>query len=107
MFRLSDTSDRSSPGPFTLVLRAAFVPNGEDPPPEFASDFSPLKFRATLDRATGIITCDNAGINFGGDIHAEWHPDDVQGSEAGEEATGQDDDAPESGRSGDQTPKRI
>jgi hypothetical protein len=78
---LSDTSDRSSPGHFTLVLRAAFVPEGEQPPPGFAADFSPLKFRATLDRKTGIITCDSAGINFGGDIRAEWHPDEVQDSE--------------------------
>ena len=81
MLRLSDTSGRSSTGPFTLVLRAAFVPDGEDPPPEFAADFSPLKFRATLDRTTGIITCDSAGMNFDGDIRAEWHPDVVQGSE--------------------------
>jgi hypothetical protein len=43
------------------MLRAAFVPDGEQPPAEFLTDFSPLKFRATLDRATGIITCDNAG----------------------------------------------
>jgi len=67
---LPDTSDRpsgaASSGPFALVLRAAFVPEGEQPPPEFASDFSPLKFRATLDRTTGVITCDNAGMNFGG-----------------------------------------
>jgi hypothetical protein len=107
VLRLSDTSDRSSPGTFTLVLRAAFVPDGEDPPPEFAADFSPLKFRATLDRVTGIITCDSAGINFGGDILAEWHPDEVQGSDGGKAATVQDDDARESGRPGEQIPKGI
>jgi hypothetical protein len=84
---LSDTSGRSSAGPFTLVLRAAFVPDGDDPPPEFASDFSPLRVRATLDRATGTITCDSAGMNFDGDIRAEWHPDEVQDSTAAEKAT--------------------
>jgi hypothetical protein len=73
------------------VLRAAFVPEGEQPPPEFASDFSPLKFRATLDRKSGIITCENVGINFGGDVRAEWHPD--EGQEAGgEDTTGYGDD---------------
>jgi hypothetical protein len=80
LFRLSDTSDRSSANPFTLVLRAAFVPDGEQPPPELAADFSPLKFRATLDRATGVITCENAGMTFDGDIQAEWHPDAEQDS---------------------------
>ena len=75
---MSDTSDRSSADPFTLVLRAAFVPDGEQPPPELAADFAPLKFRATLDKATGVITCENLGMNFGGDIQAEWHPDAEQ-----------------------------
>jgi hypothetical protein len=98
---LSDTSGRPTPGPFTLVLRAAFVPDGEVPPPEFLADFSPLKFRATLDRTTGIITCDNAGINFGGDIRAEWHPDEGQGSDGGEEPSGQDGDARGTGGSDD------
>ena len=92
MLRLSDRSDRSSSDPFILVLRAAFVADGEQPPPDFASDFSPLKFRATLDRTTGTITCDSAGMNFDGDIRAEWHPD--EGQEAN--ATG-DDDAQETG----------
>jgi hypothetical protein len=59
-----------------------FVPDGQQPPPEFLGDFDPLKFRATLDPATGIIACDNAGQSFGGDIRAEWHPDPVQGSDA-------------------------
>jgi hypothetical protein len=88
VFRLADTSDRSSAGPFTLVLRAAFVPDGEQPPPELAADFSPLKFRATLDRTTGTITCENAGISFGGDIRAEWHPDAAQDPEETAEADG-------------------
>ncbi len=76
------SGDHGSPGPFTLVLRAAFVPDGEQPPPEFLNDFTPLKFRATLDRATGIITCDNAGLTFFGDIRAEWHPDNVANADA-------------------------
>jgi hypothetical protein len=66
-----------------LVLRAAFVPGGEVPPPEFLAGFSPLKFPATLDRAMGIITCIDAGSNFGGDIPAEWHPDERHGSDDG------------------------
>jgi len=68
-----------------LVVRAAFVPDGEQPPPEFMADFSPLHIRATRDPATGEITCDNAGCNFDGDIRAEWYPD--QNSEG---QTGQD-----------------
>ena len=32
-----------------------------------------------------MITCDNAGINFDGDIRAEWHPDEVRDSKGGEE----------------------
>lgn len=87
---MADPSDRSSAGPFTLALRAAFVPDGEQPPPEFAADFSPLKFRATLDRTTGAITCENAGMTFDGDIRAEWHPDEAQSS--GTEQAGHDDD---------------
>jgi hypothetical protein len=70
-----------------LVLRAAFVPDGEQPPPEFSSDFSPLTFRATLDPATGAITCDNAGMNFDGDIRAEFHPDAEQDSDGDEEGS--------------------
>jgi hypothetical protein len=61
-----------------LVLRAVFVPDGQEPPPEFSSDFSPLRVRATLDPATGAITCDDAGISFDGDIRGEWHPDEEQ-----------------------------
>ena len=94
---MSDASDRpASPGPHVLVLRAAFVPDGQQPPSEFSSDFSPLRFRATLDPATGAITCDNAGMNFDGDVLAEWHPDEEQGSDADENADGQDGERPAS-----------
>lgn len=88
MRRLSATSGRSSAGPFTLVLRAAFVPDGEQPPPELAADFSPLKFRATIDRTTGVITCENAGMSFGGDIQAEWHTDDAPDRSEGDSLGG-------------------
>jgi hypothetical protein len=104
---LSDTSGRSSSGPFTLVLRAAFVPDGEDPPPEFAADFSPLKFRATLDRATGSITCDSAGMNFDGDIRAEWHPDELQGSDEGKDGATLDDEAQQTAGPNKVTPTRA
>jgi hypothetical protein len=73
-----------------LVLRAAFVPDGEQPPADLSADFSPLTFRATLDRETGMITCDNAGTNFDGDIRAEWHPETEQGSGEREDAAGSD-----------------
>jgi hypothetical protein len=71
----ADQTDRRRSGLGVLVLRAEFVPAGYPPPPEFAADFRPLKFSATRDPATGEITCDNAGISFGGDLRAEWHPD--------------------------------
>ena len=90
---MSDASNPRSPGPNILVVRAVFVPDGEQPPPEFSGVFDPLKFRATLDPATGIITCDNAGMSFLGDIRAEWHPDVEQGSADGQEAAGRDGDA--------------
>lgn len=98
---MSDSTGRTPPGPFTLVLRAAFVPDGEQPPPELSSDFSPIRFRATLDPETGEITCDNAGMNFDGDVRAEWHPDEAQGSEDGEEFTGEDSDAKGTDEPGD------
>lgn len=71
------------------MLRAAFVPEGQQPPPEFSSVFDPLHFSATLDLATGMITCAMKGAGFDGDIRAEWHPDEQQGSDDGEEAAGQ------------------
>jgi hypothetical protein len=43
--------------------------------------WDPLRIPATLDPATGQITCDNAGTNFGGDILARWYPDEEQGSD--------------------------
>lgn len=94
---MPDTPDTPTPGPHILVLRAAFVPEGQQPPPELSSDFSPLKFRATRDPVTGAITCDNLGINFDGDIRAEWHPDEEQDSEAGQETAGQGGDARDTG----------
>lgn len=62
------------------------MPDGEQPPPEFMADFSPLRIRATRDPSTGAITCDNAGANFDGDIRCEFHPDVEQNSREGQEA---------------------
>jgi hypothetical protein len=102
----SDTSDHPSAGLHVLIVRAAFVPDGEQPPPEFSADFSPIKFRATLDPATGAITCDNAGMNFQGDIRAEWHPDAKQGSDGADESTGEDGDGQGNGGADANTPDR-
>lgn len=85
---MPDTPDRSSPGPLVLVLRAAFVPDNEQPPPEFAADFSPLRFPATIDPATGKITCGDAGISVDGDLLAEWHPDEEEGSDGNDGTKG-------------------
>ncbi len=78
MLFLSDTDDRPSAGINTLVLRAAFVPDGMQPPTEFSSVIDPIKFPATLDPETGEITCGNAGTAFDGDISAEFHPDEEE-----------------------------
>jgi hypothetical protein len=91
---LSDSTDRPNAGPHVLVVRAAFVPDGEQPPPEFSSDFNSLHIRATLDTSTGQITCDGAGVNFDGDIRAEWHPDHEQDSEDGDGPAGVSDEDP-------------
>jgi hypothetical protein len=66
------------------VLRAVFVPDGEDLPAEFMSDFDPLHFRVTRDPVTGALTGATAGTDFDGDIRAEWHPDaEEDGAEMG------------------------
>jgi hypothetical protein len=85
---LPDSSARPFPGPQTLVVRAAFVPDGEQPPPEFMGAFDPLRIRATLDPATGGITCNDAGMNFDGDIRAEFYPDADRDSGEDDKGTG-------------------
>jgi hypothetical protein len=80
-------SDSRFPAPETLVVRAAFVPDGEEPPPELSGVFDPIIMRASLDPATGIITCDNGGIAYEGDVRADWHPDEERD---GGEADGSD-----------------
>ena len=67
---MSDT-----PGPLTLALRAVFVPDGEEPPPDLAGTLTPLRFRATLDPDTGELTLENTGGGKLEDLRAEWHPD--------------------------------
>ena len=98
---MPSSTGRPAPGPNTLVVRAAFVPDGQQPPPEFLGDFNPLRIPATLNPATGEITCINAGTNFGGDIRAEWHPDAEQDSDDGEDTAGQDSNAWGTGTSDD------
>jgi hypothetical protein len=71
---LSDQSDKPAPGPNVLVIRAVFVPDGGDPPPDFLANIDPLRFRATYDPSTGELTCDEAGNAFDGAIQAQWYP---------------------------------
>ena len=68
-------SDTTGPGPLTLVLRAVFVPDGEEPPPDLAATLTPLRLRATLDRETGVLTLENTGPGLMPDLRAEWRPD--------------------------------
>jgi len=84
---LPDPSDRPPPGAQVLVIRAAFVPDQEQPPPELSSDFRPLRVPVSLDPATGQIICDDSGTSFHRRIRAEWHPDENQET-GGEFATG-------------------
>jgi hypothetical protein len=45
------------------VIRAAFVPDGGEPPPEFAGRWDQLRMRATYDPATGKLTPRQARIS--------------------------------------------
>jgi hypothetical protein len=72
---LPDQSNSPTAGRDVLVLRAVFVPDGGQPPPEFINDLHPLRIPCTYNRKTGEITCRDAGLNFDGDIRAEFHPD--------------------------------
>lgn len=77
------------------MLRAAFVPDGERPPPEFGAEFRALRIPATLDPATGQITCPGAGMSFGNGLPAYWVPDGNQGGDD-EAAVEADDGGPSS-----------
>lgn len=74
-----DDDDRTlggqPPGPDVLVLRAVFVPDGEDPPADFQGVYDPLKLSATFDPATGELRTDAIGLGFGIDMPARWEPD--------------------------------
>ncbi len=61
-----------------LVIRAVFVPDGEQPPRDFAAAWDALRMPATRDSVTGQITCDDAGSFFGSGIRGEWHSDENQ-----------------------------
>jgi hypothetical protein len=81
---LPDQSNRSTPGPDVLVLRTVFVPDGGQPPPEFINDLHPLRIPCTYNRKTGQATCRDAGLNFDGDISAEFHPDVAPDQQGGD-----------------------
>jgi hypothetical protein len=90
---LADSSNNEPLRAGVLVLRAAFVPDSEQPPPEFQSALNPLRIPARRDPATGEITCVNAGLSILGDLRAEWHPDQNEDANGAGEALG-DDDSP-------------
>ena len=77
---MSDTSDSSSPDPDTVVVRAVFVPDGEDPPPEFTTGLSSLHFPATYDPETGVITTDMSEGSASGAVSGTWVSDDMSTS---------------------------
>lgn len=77
---MSDSSDGPIAGPDKIKLRAVFVPDGEAPPSDMETEFHPLRFRATLDPATGQITCDDTGVGLPHTIAAEFIPDDADQS---------------------------
>ena len=89
---MAESPNRAAGGLGKLVVRAAFVPEGQRPPQDFMAGFDALHMRATLDPATGLITCDNAGTNFNGDVVAEWHPDDQGDAEGGDGMADEDGD---------------
>ena len=80
------TSDRPAQGIDDLVLRAVFVPDGEDAPPEFMA-IDPMMISVTLDPATGEITGGDAGVSLDGGIPAEWVPDDTEEADGSDSAS--------------------
>jgi hypothetical protein len=95
---LSDSSKNPAPGTGILIVRAVFVPDGEQPPPDLIADFNSLHLPATLDPETGEITCDNAGFDFNGAVRAEWHPGDQQDQPGGDEPADQNRPGSEAGQ---------
>jgi hypothetical protein len=95
---LPDSSKNLALGAGTLIVRAVFVPDGEQPPPDLIADFNSLHLPATLDPETGEITCDNAGFDFNGAVRAEWHPGDEPDQSDGDEPADQNEPRPEVGR---------
>jgi hypothetical protein len=68
-----------------------FVPDGGQSPPEFINDVHPLRIPCTYNRKTGQTICRDAGLNFDGDIRAEFHPDvapDQQGGDVSANSNG-------------------
>ena len=71
-------------------MRAVFVPDGEEPPSDLAYMLHPLRLRASLDPATGAVTCNDAGMTFHGDIPATWMPDEADAPTGEADASGTD-----------------
>jgi len=86
---LSDSSKPPSPGAAganTLVLRAVFVPEGQQPPPGFGVWPEPIRFSAEYDpEAGGFVTNATGGGLFAG-LAGQWVPADDAGS-GGEEGS--------------------
>jgi len=91
---LPDQPDRPVRGPHVLVFRAAFVPAGESPPPEFSADLHPLHMPAKLDPESGAVTSE-ASPDFLSPLRAEWYPDEEEGTDGAQGFSDWDSDQPE------------
>jgi hypothetical protein len=69
---LSDSSNPQAKTSTTIAVPAVFVPDGQTPPPEFATLWNPLRIRATYDPTTGVLTADDP---TGRGIVGTWCPD--------------------------------
>ncbi len=84
---MSDTRDDTGPDPLTLVLRATFVPDGEEPPGDLAASAHPLRIRVTRDPRAGTLDNTRAGPRFHDDVRAVWKPAEGQNAGGGSGTT--------------------
>ena len=77
---MPDRSGLPAADPDVLVLRAAFVPDGETAPPEFSADMQPLSFSVTVDPETGAFNSDTTPDMLPA-VTATFHPDQQDDSD--------------------------